>query len=326
MKGKKRLVVALVVLLLVAGIAFAGTKKGDDKEGYLMGGIVFYSDFFMQTVQAGMKKAADENDVEISFAVSEFDLAKEASIIDDLITRGADAILITPISFDGSAAALKKAKEAGVTVVCFNTTVNAEGVVSAFLFTEGNQHGGKTGIAAAKYIKENLGGKAKLGILNCEVYELCVDRFNGFMAELEGLDVEIVSNQQGFVADEAVSVAEAMLQAHPEIDIMWSENEGGTVGIVQAVKSMGLQGEIPVFGLDMNLQMAQMLLADDGILLGTTGQAPYQLGYNSLMTALEVLKGKTVEPVQFSPAIYFDREDTEKINLFIETEGQTFFD
>jgi ABC-type sugar transport system substrate-binding protein len=290
-----------------------------------MAGITFYSDFFMQTVIAGMEKAAGEHGAEFTNHVSEFDLEKEAQIIEDLITKGVDAILITPISSDGSTAALKRAKEAGVTIVCFNTCVNEEGIASAFLFTEGENHGGQTGKAVAKYIEENMGGKAKMGILNCEIYELCVDRLNGFMAELEGLDIEVVSNQQGFVADEAVTVAEDMLQAHPEIDIMWSENEGGTVGIVQAVKSLGLEGELPVFGLDMNMQMAQMLLSDDGVLLGTTGQSPYELGYLTFNTAVDVLNGQEVEPVVYSPAIYFGRDNPEKIQEFIDTEAKSFF-
>ncbi len=292
--------------------------------GYKMAGITFYSDFFMQTVIDGMKLAADENGIEFSNHVTEFDLEKEAQIIDDLITKGVDAIIITPISSDGSIAALKKAKEAGVTVVCFNTCVNEEGIASAFLYTDGIEHGGKTGKAVAEYVKNEMGGSAKLGILNCEIYELCVERLDGFMAELEGLDIEVVDNQQGFVADEAVTVAEDMLQAHPDINLMWSENEGGTVGIVQAVKSLGMDGELPVFGLDMNMQMAQMLQSDDGILLGTTGQSPYDLGYMSLNTAIDVLNGKEVEPVTFSPAIYFGRDTPEKVQEFIDTEGKMF--
>ena len=297
-----------------------------EETGYKMAGITFYSDFFMQTVIAGMEKAAEENGIEFSNHVTEFDLDREAQIIEDLITKGVDAILITPISADGSIAALKRAKEAGVTVVCFNTCINEEGIASAFLYTEGHDHGAQTGKALAKYVEDNMGGKAKMGILNCEIYELCVERLDGFMAELEGLDIEVVSNQQGFVADEAVTVAEAMLQAHPEIDIMWSENEGGTVGIVQAIKSLGLEGQMPVFGLDMNMQMAQMLLSDDGILLGTTGQSPYHLGYLTLKAAVDVLNGKDVEPVVYSPAIYFGRDNPEKNQEFIDTQGQTFFD
>jgi ABC-type sugar transport system substrate-binding protein len=322
----KRIVIIAVALLMVAGLIWAGGAREGKKEGYTMGGIVFYSDFFMQTVQAGMKAAADEAGVNITFAVSELDEAKEARIIDDMITKGVDAILITPVSSDGSTAALKKAKEAGVTVVCFNTTVNEPGIVSSFIYTPGDVHGGKTGEEMGKYINANLGGSAKIGILNCEIYELCVERYEGFMAAVKktGATVEVLANQQGFVADEAVSVAESVLQAHPDIDMLWSENEGGTVGCVQAVKSMGLQGKVPVFGLDMNPQMGQMLLADDGILLGTTGQSPYEIGYNTLFVAIDVLDGKSVPEVQLAPVLYFSRDNPKAVQEFIDKQGKVY--
>ncbi len=105
-----------------------------------MAAVTFYSDFFMQTVVAGMQKAADEQGIELTNAVSELDLAKEAKIIDDLITKGVKAILITPVSSDGSTAALKKAKDAGITIVCFNTCVNDKSIPSSFIYTEGKAH------------------------------------------------------------------------------------------------------------------------------------------------------------------------------------------
>ena len=95
-------------------------------EKLVVAGVVFQSDTFMQTVQAGMQAAADEVGAEIIMGNTENKLDKEASMIDDYITRGVNAIVITPISADGSVAALKKAKEAGITIICFNTCVNDE--------------------------------------------------------------------------------------------------------------------------------------------------------------------------------------------------------
>ena len=90
----------------------------------LIAGVVFQSDTFMQTVQAGMQAAADKAGAEMIMGNTENKLDKEASMIDDYITRGVKAIVITPISADGSMAALKKAKDAGITIFCFNTCVN----------------------------------------------------------------------------------------------------------------------------------------------------------------------------------------------------------
>jgi len=299
--------------------------EGEDK--LLVAGVVFQSDTFMQTVQAGMQAAADAVGAELILGNTENDLAKESSMIDDYITRGVDAIVITPISADGSVAALKKAKEAGVTIVCFNTCVSEEGIASAFLVTKNEDLGDKTGAAAVKFIEEELGGEAKIGILNCDQFEGCPPRKEGFLAQVSQLPgVEIAADQAGWIADDAVPVSEAMLQANPDINLLWAANEGGTVGHALAVQSSGLAGEVFVFGTDMNNQMAQMLQSDDGILQGVTGQAPYQMGYDAFKVAMDVLDGQSVEAFQNTPTIFFGRGNDELINMFVETEGKAIFE
>ncbi|MFP4345781.1 MAG: substrate-binding domain-containing protein [Anaerolineales bacterium] len=302
------------------------TEDGDGDK-LLIAGVVFQSDTFMQTVQAGMQEAADNNDVELILGNTENDLTKESAMIDDYITRGVDAIVITPISADGSLAALKKAKEAGITIVCFNTCVSEEGIADAFLVTKNEDLGRKTGEAAVAFIENELGGEAVIGMLNCDQFEGCPPRKEGFLEQINNLPgVEVVADQAGWIADDAVTVSEAMLQANPNINLLWAANEGGTVGHALAVKSSGLAGEVFVFGTDMNDQMAQMLQSDDNILQGVTGQAPYQMGYDALLTTLDVLAGESVAYDQNTPTIFFGRGNDALIERFVETGGQTIFE
>ncbi len=308
----------------------AATEEAAPAEGgkkLLIAGVVFQSDTFMQTVQAGIQAAADEAGAEVILGNTENKLDKETSLIDDYITRKVDAIVITPISADGSVAALKKAKEAGITIVCFNTCVNEKGIASAFLVTKNEDLGTKTGEAAVKFINEKLGGKAKIGVLNCDQFEGCPPRKEGFLGQVKALPgVEIVSDQAGWLADKAQPVSEAMLQANPDINLLWAANEGGTVAHANAVKTLGLQGQVYVFGTDMNNQMGQMLQASDDILQGVTGQAPYQMGYDALKTALDVLGGKKVEEVTNTPTIFFGRGNDALIKQFMDSEGKAIFE
>ncbi len=111
----------------------------------------------------------------------------------------------------------KKAKDAGITIICFNTCVSEPGIASGFLVTKNEDLGSTTGAAAAKFITEKLGGKAVVGMLNCDQFEGCPPRKEGFMAEMAKLPgVEIVADQAGWIADDALPVAEAMLQANPD--------------------------------------------------------------------------------------------------------------
>lgn len=303
-----------------APAADAGAKQ-------VIAGVVFQSDTFMQLVQAGMQAAADEAGAELILGNTENDLAKESSMIDDYITRGVNAIVITPISSDGSVAALKKAKEAGITVICFNTCVSEEGIASAYLVTKNEDLGSTTGKSAVQFINEKLGGNAVIGILNCDQFEGCPPRKEGFLAEVSQLPgVQVVADQAGWVADDALPVSEAMLDANPTINLLWAANEGGTVAHALAVQSAGLAGQVFVFGTDMNNQMAQMLQADDDILQGVTGQAPYQMGYDAVNTLFAVQGGESVEAVVNTPTIFFGRGDDEMINRFVETGGSAIFE
>ena len=309
-----------------APAAPAATAAPAGGEKPVIAGVVFQSDTFMQTVQSGMQEAADKAGVTMLMGNTENKLDKEASMIDDYITRKVKAIVITPISADGSIAALKKAKDAGITIICFNTCVNDPSIPSGFLVTKNEDLGTKSGAAAVKFITDKLGGKAKVGVLNCDQFEGCPPRKAGFQAQLKNVPgAEVVADQAGWLADKAQPVAEAMLQAHPEINVLWAANEGGTVAEANAVKTLGLGEKVFVFGTDMNNQMGQMLQAGDNVLQGVTGQAPYQMGYDALASAIDVLGGKKVEPVTNTPTIYFGRGDDAMIKKYMDSEGKAIF-
>jgi ABC-type sugar transport system substrate-binding protein len=309
-----------------APAAPAATAAPAAAEKPVIAGVVFQSDTFMQTVQAGMQEAADKAGVTMLMGNTDNKLDKEASMIDDYITRKVKAIVITPISADGSVAALKKAKDAGITIICFNTCVNDKSIPSAFLVTKNDDLGDKSGAAAVKFITDKLGGKAKVGVLNCDQFEGCPPRKTGFQAQLKNVPgAEIVADQAGWLADKAQPVAEAMLQAHPDINVLWAANEGGTVAEANAVKTLGLGDKVFVFGTDMNNQMGQMLQAPDNILQGVTGQAPYQMGYDSLNAALDVLGGKAQPASTNTPTIYFGRGDDAMIKKYMDSEGKAIF-
>ena len=320
-------VLVMALLLGIVGVATAQDDMAGAGEGYTIAGVVFQNDTFMQTVQSGMEEAAAVTGADLILGNSENDLVTEADLIEDYITRGVDAIVITPISSEGSVAALRAAAEAGITIICFNTCVAEEGLAETHLLTENIDLGTTTGAAAVEFIETQLGGEARIGLLNCDQFEGCPPRKAGFLEMVEALPgVEIVADQAGWIADDALPVSEAMLQANPDINILWAANEGGTVAHVLAVQSSGLQGEVFVFGTDMNLQMAQMLQSDDNILQAVTGQAPYQMGYDALMSAIAFLNGGELEAVVNTPTILFARGDDARIDLFVETEGLSLFD
>jgi sugar transport system substrate-binding protein len=192
---KRSILISLVLAVSLSLVFLGGPSISQAQEKTQIAGVEFQSDTFMQTVQAGMKAAADKaGNVDLVLGNSENDLTKEASLIDDYITRGVKAIVITPILADGSVAALERAKKAGITIICFNTCVKKEGTASAYLVTKNEDLGTTTGQAAVKFITDKLGGKAKIGLLNCDQFEGCPPRKEGFLKEVKALPgVEVVA-------------------------------------------------------------------------------------------------------------------------------------
>src|SRR5579862_6448911 len=122
--SRRRLALGVAAAAVLAGTAFASmTALAADRS---IAGIVFQQDQYMKTVQMGMKAAADASGDALLDANSENKLEKESQLIDTYIARGVNAIALAPLSKTGSMQAIKKARDAGITVVTWGTTVNGD--------------------------------------------------------------------------------------------------------------------------------------------------------------------------------------------------------
>lgn len=309
---------ALIGLAAALSLPLAGASLAQDKK--TIAGIVFQQDQFFRTIQLGMEAAAKQAGAELLEANSKSKPEKEASLIDTYIARGVKAIVISPISFKASAPALKRAVDAGVKVVTYNSAVEGDLAV-AYLNSSQLELGKTTGKAAAEFIKDKLGGKAKIATLGFKALlpEVSGQRVGGFLDEAKaGGDVQVVSQQDAWLAEKAVAVASDVITANPDINIIYAANEGGTVGAVQAVRKAGKQGSIYVFGIDGSEQLAGYLLDDDNVLQAVTAQQPFTMGSEAVKAAVDAIDGKPVEKTVVVPVLGLNRSDPAAVKAFRE--------
>ena len=307
---------ALAFAALVAGCG--GAQEAPETKKPKIAGIVFQEDQFFRLIQFGMQDAADRAGVELLLANSANKPDKEIQLVNTYIARGVDAIVISPLSAKASATALERARSKGIAVVTYNTTVEGDIPVS---YVESDQAdlGRQTGLVARRYIEEKLGGKAKIATLafKSQLAEQSDARRNGFVdvvGQLPG--VEFVAEQDAWLPEMAIKKAGDILTANPDIDIIWSANEGGTVGSVMAIKNAGKQGEVVVFGTDASEQLVEFALSDDGILQAITTQTPFELGVKSVELAVAALRGQQVEAKVVMDGVLIAREDPEGVRAF----------
>lgn len=311
--------VAVVVALSVSACASTGSaKKSHD---YTIGVTTLFSSPIINEYTDGMKAAVKGTNINLKINTSDSDVAKETSIIDTYITQHVNAILIDPISASGSIPAVQRAVKAGINVVCYDTCIDEKsrpGLIKGYLTSDQTGLGKITGEAAAKYIATDLGGKAKIGILSCDQdYAICAHRQQGFVSALKPGSYQIVAKQEGFVVDKAKPLAADMLTAHPEINLMFGQNEGSSIGAALAVKSAN-RTAVHVFGIDITSVIAGLMLQKDPALLFSTGQDAATLGGKAVEATVKVLDGgPTVEQTVIIPGIGYSAADPKVLNDYI---------
>ncbi len=267
-----------------------------------------------------MKSAAGKAGVDLLLANSDSKPEKEQQLVDTYVTRGVKAIVISPLSPKGSEQALRRAAEAGVKVITYNTFNQNWDFVAANLSSNQADLGRTSGENAAKFIKEKLGGKATIATLGfralgAEVSDL---RTNSFLdaAKAGGNQITVVAQQDAWLAEKAVAVAGDIITANPEINILYGANEGGTVGSVQAVRNAGKQGSIFVFGIDGSEQLANFLLDSDNVLQATTAQQPFKMGSQAVDAAVAILDGKPTDKSANVAVLGLTRTDPDAVAAF----------
>lgn len=285
---------------------------------FKIAGIGFQNDQFFKIIEFGMKDAAKKNDVDLVQGNSGGALDKEISLLDTYTGQKVNAIVIAPYNQKASVAALKRANDSGIKIVTYDSFIEADFPVSN-IKSDQVALGKATGEEAVKYIQEKMGGKAKVAIISYMALlpQPAGERTKGFEDEIKKLPgVEVVARQDAWMAEKAVGVVEGILTAHPDVNLIWAANEGGTVGSVTAVRNAGKGGKIAVFGTDISDQMAGFLLADDNVLQAVTGQKPFDIGSRALETAVKSLKNESFEKVVRLPGVLFTRRQPEEIKKY----------
>ncbi|MDH3251876.1 MAG: substrate-binding domain-containing protein [Ignavibacteria bacterium] len=281
-------------------------------------GMIFQEDQFFRLVLFGMRDAAKRNGVELLEANSLGKPDKEIQLINTYIANKVDAIIVSPLSAQASISALSRARDKGITVITYNTTVESD-IPASFVESDQVGLGASTGRAAREYIEKHLGGKANIAILAflSNAPEQSNMRTSGFKSEVTRLPgVRIVAEQDAWMPEAAVKKAGDILTANPDVNIIFAANEGGTIGAVLAVKNAGRADRVKVFGTDMGEQLTDFLLSGDNILQAITAQQPFAMGTKAVESALAVLDGKVVEKNVALPGILLTRERPEEVRKF----------
>jgi ribose transport system substrate-binding protein len=250
------------------------------------------SSIFWQSVHAGVVAAGEDFDVEILWngPPAETEYARQIQIVEAMINRGVDGIVLSPTQSTALVAVVERAADLGIPVTIFDSGIETERYVS-YVATN-NVAAGALG---ADTVAELLGGKGQVAMVRHSPGSDSTDsRERGFQERLKQQypDLVIVAEQY-CMSDraKALAVSENMLNANPGLQAFFCSSEAATIGAAQVVRARGLLGKLRLVGFDASSTLQQDL--KEGVIDALVVQDPYQIGYVGVRTVVQQLNGET---------------------------------
>jgi ribose transport system substrate-binding protein len=179
-------------------------------------------------------------------------------------------------------------------------------------------------LAAAKalgdWVVEQSGGQGQLAILQGQIGTTPqVDRQTGFEEALQDAPgIKVVAQQPAdWAQDKAFSVAQDMLQANPNINIMWGQADAMALGAAQAVSNANVPQDVLIAGFDGDF--AGLEAVRDGTIDATMVQQTQEMGRLAVQSACDVVNGEDVPAEQLQEAFLLTKDDPQKAQEYIDT-------
>ena len=260
------------------------------------------SPFWAEMELAAEREAADLGVRLVSLAADrETDVERQYQIIENLIQQRVDAILLAPAGSKELVPAIRKANDADIPVLILDTRIDAAAAASmgATVVTFIGSDNFEGGAVAGRYLAKVLGGSGAIAIIEgIAGHETADRRRQGFLKGVEPHPrLRVVASQTAdWERARAYTVAENLLQAHPDLDAIFAANDEMALGALEAVAAARWLERVRVVGFDA-IPDALANIAS-GRLLGSVAQFPGEMGRLGVRHAVALLREGTRPPVE----------------------------
>ena len=297
---KRNLLIGTVAAACLSFTMVAGAEEAGQDSYDVVVIVKGMNSEYWQTVLAGAEKAGEDlGNVNVTTygPASEADMDDQVSILDDVISKNPDAIVIASTSQDATVPGIEAAYDSGISIILIDGSVNSD-KYNTFLATD-NEKGGA--LAAETLVeqlqKEGKELKGKIGILSAMAgVQSLTARGDGFTNRLAELAPDItVADTKYSNGDitKAVMATEDMLTANSDLIGFYADNNECGSAAAQVISERELENDIVLIAFDADDNEIEGLKTGsvDGIIL----QDPYGMGYKGVISAVDAVNGKTLE-------------------------------
>lgn len=292
----KKTLLAVMAVLMMSVMLIAGCSSGeeaapaaDKKDGVTTIGfsISTLNNPFFVSVKDGVEAQAQKLGVSVKIVDAQNDPAKQANDVADLIQQGVTVLLVNPVDSAAISTSVEAANKANIPVIALDRSAD-KGTLASLVASD-NVKGGEM---AAEYIIKNLGEGVKVAELEgIPGASATRERGEGFH-KVADQKLDVVAKQSAdFDRTKGLTVAENMLQANPDIQAIFAQNDEMALGAIEAAKSAGKKIFIVGFdGTDDGIKAVEA-----GTMAATIAQQPELMGQQGIEAAVKLAKGEKIE-------------------------------
>ncbi|WP_090240352.1 substrate-binding domain-containing protein [Lentibacillus halodurans] len=285
---------ALLTVIVLAACSEEGSSEGEGDDSLTIGiSLPSATHGWMGALIDNAENRAEEIQEEhgIDYVMTNAaDPNQQANDVDDLISQEVDVIVLLPIESAALSPVGQNVKDAGIPLVVVDRELEND---AADVVVKGDNEG--IGLNAGKYFIEQLNGEGKVVEITGPPNSVTEQRGAGFeesIADENG--IEVVASQDGdFSTETSLEVMENILQAQPEIDAVYTQDDGMALGVVQAIEEAGRDDIQFVTGAGGAKEVFESI-RDDGLISGTFLYPPTMI-MDGVDVAADIAQGEEPE-------------------------------
>ncbi len=294
----------------MAALALGTTGALAQDDGILVG-LVTKTDTnpFFAKMREGASQKAEELGVEFQAFAGKYDGDNDTQItaIENLISAGADGILIVASDTRAIVPTIQKARDAGILVIALDTPLEPMDAADATFATDNFLAGQMIGEWAFKTLGEEAAADARIAFLDAHEAQPTVDvlRDQGFM---DGFGIDIKNPDRRGDEDDPRIVGhemaggsevggrdgmETLLQKDFGLNVVYTINEPTAAGAWEALKAAGKDdGSVLVTSVDGGCPGVRNV--GDGVIGATSMQFPLKMASLGVEAVVDYVKNGTM--------------------------------
>jgi len=275
---------------------------------------------YYQALLQSIQSTTEKNGMIFYAADGQDDINKQIAAVEDLITKGIDALLLNPKDPDALVGVTKMAKAAGIPVFIIDSSIDP----SAEYVTTIQSNNLANGELAGEWLVQKMGNKVmNIALLSGNAGNpVGKTRKQGL---LQGIAEEQLRTQgkidlniktQAYTEWSYAGGLKAMediLVAHPDINVVITESDVCVLGAIKAIAQAGKTDDILIVAGADGQKEAIKYIMDTEFYGCTAMNSPVQIGKNAVKYAIQYMNGKRdFKKTSFTAPLLITKENAAK--------------